>query len=86
MYIKGIFSVQERIRWGGIAGVIKNLGIKKQKNKKKKTSMASILAASSVNQVTLHVQLLVFLLETITKEAPILPSLEATQQTRSLLY
>lgn len=48
--------------------------------------MASILAASSVNQVTLHVQLLVFLLETITKEAPILPSLEATQQTRSLLY
>lgn len=36
MYIKGIFSVQERIRWGGIAGVIKNLGIKKQ-NKKKKT-------------------------------------------------
>lgn len=85
MYIKGIFSVQERIRWGGIAGIIKNLGIKKQKNKKK-PSMASILAASSVNQVTLHVQLLVFLLETITKEAPILPSLEATQQTRSLLY
>ena len=36
-------------------GVLKNLG------------MASVLAASSVHHVTLHMQLPVFLLETITK-------------------
>ena len=55
------------------AGVIKNL------------CMVSLLLASSVCQVTLHMQLLVFLLQTNTSYAPILTSPVATQQKHGLM-
>ena len=65
--------MQERTGWGDTAGVIKNLGV------------VSVLEASTVRQVILHMQLLVFLLETTTSYAPILTSPVATQHKHGLI-